>query len=259
MSWTVRAVQEAKGESQMHPPPTPNANLIGCSAKELREIKEYLHQVEIERHELSLRVAILEQARSLRLARALGDLRRSPVPAVRQIWHLLFGRGVPPPTTRPKHRRFPALDRRAMPSVTAEGTGLHRTILMEIAEQFEDVPVVVLRGCDRHLADVLKGARTITVGPHDYEFLLRGVSRPLLLVDARLIPESSPWFGVFGADDMRLNLTMAGLIEHVKQARGRVIFVRDPNGLEAPLVADFAQGAEVTSDPAGLLQQATQT
>jgi hypothetical protein len=243
----------------MQSPPAQNANLIGCSAKELREIKEYLRQLEVERHDLLQRVAILEQARSLRLARALGDLRRKPVPALRQIWHLLFGREVQVPlTTGPKHRRFPALERRALPSVTAVAPGEKRTVLMEIAEQCEYVSIVTLRGCGSQFADAATSVKQIAVGPHDYEFLLRHVSRPLLIVDSRLIPESSPWFGVFAADDMRLNLSMAGLIEHVKQQRGRVVFARTRDGLEPPLVADFVQSGEVTSDLGVLLQQVRQ-
>jgi hypothetical protein len=243
----------------MQSPLAHDPNLIGCSAKELREIKEYVQRLEIECHDLLLRIDTLEQARSLRLARAIGSLGRRPIPALRQILRLLFRRRAQGPTIeRLKHRRFPALDRRALPSVTAVAARTQRTVLMEIAEQCEELQLVMLLGCDPRPADPATATKRIAVGPHDYELVLRCVSRPLLFVDARFIPESSPWFGVFGADDMRLNLSFAGLIEYVRQQGGRVVFVRTGDGLEPPLVADFAQGAEAAPDLEGFLQQLRQ-
>jgi hypothetical protein len=136
------------------------------------------------------------------------------------------------------------------------GSGFHRTVLMEMAERCGTTTIVMPRGCDYSVTEA--EIECIAVGPHDYELMLRHVNRPILYIDTRRIPPSSPWFGVFGPDDMRLNLCMAGLIETVKLKGGQVAFTRPLDGMEAPLVADFAMESEEIEDWTALLHTVTQ-
>jgi hypothetical protein len=243
---------------ELHLPP--GSNLIGCSAKELGEIREYVRKLEVDRHTLQMQVVVLENARSLQFARALGQLWSRPRSALRQIWQLLVaGSARAPDPAAIQHRGFAALQRRALPPVSAAANALHRTVLMEVAARLDPVHIVIPSGCGGRTGEGDSSIDRITVGPHDYELLLRNVDRPILYIETRCISSSSPWFGVFGPDDMRLNLCMAGLIETVKLKGGRVAFSRQCDGMEAPLVADFAAGAESVADFAALLRMFSHT
>jgi hypothetical protein len=153
------------------------------------------------------------------------------------------------------HRVFSALERRALPPVSATANTLHRTVLMEMTTRLDATCIVIPSGCGGSMSDVDTSIKRISVSPYDYELLLRHVDRPILYVDTRCVSPSSPWSGVFGADDMRMNLCMAGLMETIKLKGGRVAFARRRDGMEAPLIADFSAGVEDVDDLAALLRK----
>jgi hypothetical protein len=237
---------------------TPEAgNLISCSAKELREVREYLRKLEVDHHSLRVRNGRLNQARSLRLARALGDLRRNPASAVRQVWRVLFENSSVRPSNQPamKPRTFAVLERRAMPEVAAIAGAAHATVLAEIAERITPRLFVSLRGAGP-TARANAGSNWCTVGPHDYEMLLAVATDPILLIDPLDIPRDSPWHGVFDALDMRVNLAMAGLIESVRDRGGRVVCRRVRSDLAPPLLEDFTRIADIVDSFDAVLGQA---
>lgn len=228
--------------------PPPGANLISCSAKELREIREYIRTLERDLQAARSTVARQKQARSLRFARALREVRRRPLGVLAECWRIVSEPRGRRAASQPaaEHRSFPALDRRAQPVVAAMAGNAHRTVLAEIAERCSEAAIVTLRGSNIQALSLAGGTGTwYDVGPHDFELRLRGVQRPTLLVDPRAIAKSSQWFGLFGIDDMRLNLAMANLVELVHEQRGKVVFARTDAALAPPLLADFQRDALV--------------
>ena len=223
-------------------------NLIACSARELREVRDYVRKLEVDQHSLRIRNGRLSQARSIRLARTIGELRRSPVSTAVRMIRILFEGSSSKTPTHPalRHRGFAVLERRALPEVAAIAGAAHLTVIAEIAERTAPKLFVGLRGAEpatRPTSD----AEWCSVGPHDYEFLLLASTNPVLLIDPLAVPRTSPWYGVFDVQDMRLNLAMAGLILTVRDRGGRIVFVRTPAELATPLLADFTEGVEVVS------------
>jgi hypothetical protein len=228
---------------------TPEAgNLITCSAKELREVRDYLRKLEIDQHSLRVRNGVLNQARSLRLARTLGEIRRKPASAMAEALRILF-ESSRTSSSQPalKHRSFAALERRALPEVAAIAGAAHVTVLAEIAERTAPRLFVSLRGAGPTTRPI-PDSDWCAVGPHDYELLLAAAANPILLIDPIAIPLSSPWYGVFDVQDMRLNLAMAGLIETVRDRGGRIACMRTQPDSAPPLLEDFTRTAEVVSN-----------
>jgi hypothetical protein len=217
--------------------PASGSNLIGCSARELREIKEYIRSLERDLHTARTKVARHRNSRALRLARELPGIRRSPIRALTACLRIVFGPRPSMTSETFRRRGFAALDRRALPTVEAMAGVLHRTVLADVVERCSSPTIVTLRDCGPSRPVDAPGP-WIDVGPHDFEVLLAGRDCPTLLVDASMIAERSPWFGVFGTDDMRLNLAMANLVELVRSRRGKVVFTNVTTATP-PLLGDF--------------------
>jgi hypothetical protein len=234
--------------------PTPGSNLIGCSAKELREIKDYVHKLERDLHSLRAKHERIQRARSLRLARALGQLPRHPVAVLAECWRVIFERRGARPPSQPalKHRHFAALERRVRPSIAAIVGAAHYTVLAEIAQRCRVAAVVTLRGCAPEPPREVRPGTWYSVGPHDYELCLTGVEDMTLIVDTEGVSPTSPWAGVFDIQDMSLNLAMAGLVELVRSRGGKVVFVRASAGPAPPLRADFQRDATIVDSLADL-------
>jgi hypothetical protein len=233
-------------------------NLIGCSAKELRTIRDYIRRLEHDHHDLLVLHESLRQSRPVRLAGALRSLRRQPLAALTEVWRVLFRNRFAHAPTQPllKPRSFAALERRAQPVVAAfASTSRQTTLLAEIAERCGPVTLVSLRGCGPTLPDASGVVNCISIGPHDHEFLLNGVNAPLLLIDPSAIPAKSPWSGVFDVNNMTLNLAMAGLVELVRARSGRVVFARTEAGLAPPLLADFVRNGETVDTLDSIIEQ----
>lgn len=238
--------------------PAPGANLISCSAKELREIKDYIHKIERDLHSLRAKHERIQRARSLGLGRALGQLPRQPVAALAECWRVIFERrGAKSPSLPAlKHRQFSALERRARPSIAAVVGATHYTVLAEIAQRCRVAAVVTLRGCAPEPPLDVQPGTWYSVGPHDYELCLTGVEDMTLIVDPARISPISPWAGVFDIQDMSLNVAMAGLAELVRSRGGKVVFVQAGVGLAPPLLADFQRDATIVGSLAELALEA---
>jgi hypothetical protein len=224
----------------------PNQNLIGCSAKELREIKDYIRKLELELHATKGKLDRQRQARSLQLARALAGVRRRPLPALAECARVIFASrrvGVQTQSLL-RHRGFVALDRRANPMVAAVSQLSHRTVLAEVAQRCSESTVATLRRCGPYPPSSGDDRHWIEVDPHDFELELAEVECPTLLIDPAGIDTGSPWAGVFGVQDMRLNLAMASLIELVRSQRGKVLFLKTDAAKKPVLLADFEQTGE---------------
>jgi hypothetical protein len=247
-----------KGTTVRESSMTDAGNLISCSAKELREVRDYVRKLEADQHSLRVRNGHLNQARSLRLARALGDLRHKPATALLQVVRILFEKSSAKHLNQPalKHRSFAVLERRALPEVAAIAGAAHVTVLAEIAERTAPRLFVSLRGAGPTTRPI-PDAQWCAVGPHDYEVLLATATSPILLIDPLGIPASSAWYGVFEVQDMRLNLAMAGLIETVRDRGGRVVCVRTEGTSVPPLLMeDFTRTAEMVNDFEPVFRQA---
>ena len=66
-----------------------NAETVDCSPAELRELQRYVQSLEKELHEKKRQLVHVRAARSIRIARAVSQLKKKPAEAASEIWNIL--------------------------------------------------------------------------------------------------------------------------------------------------------------------------
>lgn len=226
----------------MSNPPPPQ---VVCTPQQLREVEQYLRSVEEQLHRARLETERVRNARTLRLVRALRGMLRRPLAGLRETWRVLSGPASKPSrAAKPSHRHFAVFRSPAFAPTVATGPGWFG-VPAEIADHCARRPVVTLHGIGPAPQPRWQARACSELTPADFELRLHALLRPVLLIDANAIRADSAWAGVFEVDDMRLNQTLAALLELVRARRGRVVFAAVAPERQPPLFADFVRGATV--------------
>lgn len=218
-------------------PPTPQ---IICTPQQLHEVEQYLRALESALHRAKQDVERIRNARTLRLARSLRGALRQPLRSIGDIWRILRHPAPQPKNSSVKRRGFALFRSPAFVPATVPGMSFF-SVAAEIFDHCARRPLVTLHGIGPVRAD----ADCPDVTPEDFEIRLQGLFHPVLLIDLNEQRPDSAWTGVFDVDDMRLNMSMAALLELVRFKGGRIVFAAVHPRRQPPLFADFTDGAAV--------------